>query len=89
MDTKHKLSILRACGACVPLQQHLMLKSRVIQVFLSVAEESQWSTRLLCLNLKFGCAAICVSFLFLFHRSPVECLSDVRFLPIPFFCYCS
>lgn len=89
MDMKHKLSILRACGACVLLQQHLMLKSRVIQVFLSVAEESQWSTRLLCLNLKFGCAAICVSFLFLFHRSPVECLSDVRFLPIPFFCYCS
>lgn len=47
MDIKHSLYIFWACGACIPLAGLLMIKSRMIQISSSVADEPQWSTRLL------------------------------------------
>lgn len=68
MDIKHSLYIFWACGACIPLAGLLMIKSRMIQISSSVADEPQWSTRLLWLILNFGHPFRYIFSLFLFHR---------------------
>ena len=83
MDFKCKLYILWACGACIPLAWHLMIKSRMIQISSSVADEPQWSTKLLWLILNFGYACI---YILIVSFPQDSCLVPrvLRFLPIPF-----
>lgn len=86
MDIKCSLYILWACGACIPLARQLMIKSRMIQISSSVADEPQWSTRLLWLILNFGHPFIYI-YILIASFPQDSCLVPrvLRVLPIPFF----